>query len=145
MARPTRPPLITTAFIALAAADLAYFTADGVAIFALPLYVVGPIDGNEFAAGVAFGAFAVSALVLRPIAGRLADQFGRRPMMIGGALLAAGSLALTAVADSLPIVIALRTNDTRTPMPGATRPLPCDAAALDALDGKSAPSSPRTS
>lgn len=108
MARPTRAPLITTAFIALAVAELAYFTAAGVAIFALPLYVVGPIEGNEFAAGVAFGAFAVSALVLRPIAGRMADQFGRRPMMIGGTLLAAGALGLTAIADSLPVVIALR-------------------------------------
>lgn len=34
----------------------------------------------------------------------------------------------------LPIVIALRTNDVKTPMPGATKPLDCDAAALDALD-----------
>ncbi|MGR0219132.1 MFS transporter [Agromyces sp. ZXT2-6] len=108
MARPTRAPLITTAFVALAAADLAYFTADGMAIFALPLYVVGPIGGNEAAAGIAFGAFAVSALVLRPIAGRLADQFGRRPLLVGGALLAAGALALTATADSLVVVVALR-------------------------------------
>jgi hypothetical protein len=36
----------------------------------------------------------------------------------------------------LPIIITLRTNDIRTPMPGATRPLACDAAALDALDGE---------
>ena len=34
----------------------------------------------------------------------------------------------------MPIVIALRTNDARTPMPGATRPLPFDAAAFAALD-----------
>lgn len=108
MARPMRAPLITTAFVALAVADLAYFTAHGMAIFALPLYVVGPIGGNEAAAGIAFGAFAVSALVLRPIAGRLADQFGRRPLLVGGALLLAASFALTAVADSLVVVIALR-------------------------------------
>jgi hypothetical protein len=36
----------------------------------------------------------------------------------------------------LPIVIALKTNDTKTPMPGATRPLACDQVALDALDGE---------
>ena len=108
LAPSTRAPLITTAFVALAVADLAYFTADGIAIFALPLYVVGPIGGNEAAAGIAFGAFAVSALVLRPIAGRLADQFGRRPLLVGGALLAAGALGLTAIADSLVVVVALR-------------------------------------
>jgi hypothetical protein len=36
--------------------------------------------------------------------------------------------------DHVPIVIALHANDQRTPMPGATRPLPFDAAAMDALD-----------
>ncbi len=34
----------------------------------------------------------------------------------------------------LPIVIALRTNDDKTPMPGATHPQKFDAAAFDALD-----------
>ena len=34
----------------------------------------------------------------------------------------------------LPIVITLHTNDTKTPMPGATKPLPCDTAAMDALE-----------
>jgi hypothetical protein len=36
----------------------------------------------------------------------------------------------------LPIVIALRTNDGKTPMPGATTPLACDEVALDALEGE---------
>ncbi|HUE64531.1 MAG TPA: Ca2+-dependent phosphoinositide-specific phospholipase C [Rhizomicrobium sp.] len=36
--------------------------------------------------------------------------------------------------DHLPIIIALRTNDDRTPMPGATHPQMFDAAAFDALD-----------
>lgn len=36
----------------------------------------------------------------------------------------------------LPIVITLRTNDSKTPIPGATRPLPCDEAALNALESE---------
>lgn len=36
----------------------------------------------------------------------------------------------------MPIVVTLKTNDVRTPMPGATRPLAIDGAALDALDGE---------
>lgn len=36
----------------------------------------------------------------------------------------------------LPITIVLNPNDTRTPMPGATRPLPFDTAGFDALDGE---------
>lgn len=36
--------------------------------------------------------------------------------------------------DHLPIVMALRTNDDKTPMPGATHPQKFDAAAFDALN-----------
>lgn len=108
MAATTPEPLFTRAFIALGAADLAYFTAAGLAIFALPLYVTGPLGDHEAAAGLSVGAFAVSALVLRPIAGRIADRYGRRPLLVGGALLAALCLALLAVTQDLVVVIALR-------------------------------------
>src|SRR5258708_39444170 len=36
--------------------------------------------------------------------------------------------------DHLPITIVLKTNDAKTPMPGATTPKVCDEAALNALD-----------
>lgn len=36
----------------------------------------------------------------------------------------------------LPIIIALKTNDTKTPMPGATKPQPCDEAAMNALENE---------
>ena len=101
-------PLLTPAFLLLAVADLAYFTAAGVAIFTLPLYVTGPLGSDEAGAGIAFGAFAVTALVLRPFAGRASDVHGRRPLLLGGALLAAVTMALTAHVDSLVMVVVLR-------------------------------------
>ncbi|HVK24407.1 MAG TPA: MFS transporter, partial [Actinokineospora sp.] len=100
--------LFTPAFVRLGAADLGYFTAAGVAIYALPHYVTGPVGADRAAAGLAFGVFTVSALVLRPFAGRLVDTVGRRPMLIGGAALAAVGLALTPLVDSLPLLVALR-------------------------------------
>jgi predicted MFS family arabinose efflux permease len=103
-----RTSLFTRAFVMLGLADLAYFTAVGVAVYALPLYATGPLGSNEAGAGIAFGAFAVSALVLRPYAGRLCDTWGRQPLLVGGALIAAVGLALTASADTLGAVIALR-------------------------------------
>lgn len=109
MASPPPPErLFTPQFIALGVADLAYFTAVGVAIFALPLYVTGPIGGDEVGAGLAFGVFAVSALVLRPFAGRLADVYGRLPLLLGGAVLAAVSLGLIALVENLVAIVALR-------------------------------------
>jgi predicted MFS family arabinose efflux permease len=100
--------LFTRAFILLGLAEFAYFTAVGVSIYVLPLYVTGPIGSDEAGAGVAFGAFAVTALVLRPFVGRLADSRGRLPLMLGGALLASVGLVATAYAESLAMVIALR-------------------------------------
>jgi predicted MFS family arabinose efflux permease len=100
--------LFSRAFVALFLAELAYFTADGVAIYALPLYVTGPLGEDVGAAGLAFGAFFVSALVLRPVAGRAADRWGRRPLLLSGALLGALGLALTPYAAGLGGVIALR-------------------------------------
>lgn len=100
--------LFTAPFVRLAVADLAYFTAAGVAIYTLPLYVTGPVGSDEAGAGLAFGAFAVSALLLRPVAGRLCDTRGRLPLLVGGALLAAVAMFLTVFADGLATVVALR-------------------------------------
>jgi predicted MFS family arabinose efflux permease len=59
-------------------------------------------------AGLAFGAFALSAFVLRPFVGRLSDLQGRRPFLVGGALLAAVSLASLALTENIVVIIALR-------------------------------------
>ncbi len=104
----SRERLITPAFVRLAAADLAYFTSAGIAIYALPLWVTGPVGSDKSGAGLAFGAFAVSALILRPVAGRLADTRGRRPLLVGGALISAFAMLLTAYAESLVPVVLLR-------------------------------------
>jgi predicted MFS family arabinose efflux permease len=87
---------------------LCYFTGFGIAIFALPLYVTGPAGVGEALAGLAFGAFALSAFVLRPLVGRLSDLHGRRAFLVGGALLAAMSLASLALTDSIVVIVALR-------------------------------------
>ena len=100
--------LLTPAFVLLGLADLAYFTAVGVAIHTLPLYTTGPIGSDEAGAGLAFGAFGVTALVCRPFAGRLSDTRGRLPLMVAGSGLAGlGMLALPYV-DSLAAVVAIR-------------------------------------
>ena len=100
--------LLTAAFVRLTLADVAYFTATGVAIYTLPLWVTGPIGADKSGAGLAFGAFAVSALILRPVAGRLADTRGRRPLLVGGALISAVGMLGTAYADNLVLVVLLR-------------------------------------
>lgn len=53
----------------------------------LPRYVRGPLDSSDLAVGVVIGSYAITGLLLRPIAGRLADTRGRRPTVLIGALL----------------------------------------------------------
>lgn len=100
--------LLTAPFILLGLSELAYFTSVGVAIYTLPLYTTGPIGTDEAGAGLAFGAFGVTALLCRPFAGRLSDQRGRIPLMLVGAVLAGVGMALFPFMDSLMAVIVLR-------------------------------------
>jgi MFS family permease len=87
-----RPVLFTRTFATLAAASFAYFTAAGILLPALPRYVIGPLQGGSVAVGVVVGAFSVSAVLVRPLAGRLGDRRGRRPLLLVGALLVAVSV-----------------------------------------------------
>jgi MFS family permease len=106
---PTKPSrLFTPAFVALSMAELAYFTAAGLTIPVTPLFAHGPLGADAVGVGLAVGAFSITALVLRPYAGRLSDRVGRRPLLIGGALAFAAVLAAHAVVDTLPALIGLR-------------------------------------
>jgi predicted MFS family arabinose efflux permease len=82
---PTRPALLTPAFVAVTLASLAYFTGDGVLVPAVPRYVQGPLAAGDVAVGLVVGAFSLSAFFLRPWVGGLGDRWGRRPLMVLGA------------------------------------------------------------
>lgn len=108
-----RPPdtLFTGAFVWLTLSDLAYFTAAGALIAVTPFFVTGPLGSGPAAVGLAVGAFSVSTLVLRPLAGRWTDRHGRRPLLIGGAALFAvlvlGHLLVTDIAGLVVLRLVL--------------------------------------
>ena len=109
MARPeAEPSLFSRAFLTVAVAELAYFTADGVVLPALPRYVEGPLGGGDIQVGLVIGAFSVSAFFLRPWAGRAGDRRGRRILMVTGASMFAVSVAGYLVATSVPVLVAMR-------------------------------------
>jgi len=106
--RRSTDPLFTPAFIALTLSDLAYFTASGALIGVTPFFVTGPLEAGPAAVGLTFGAFSVSTLVLRPLAGRWTDRHGRRPLLIGGAGLFAVLVLGHLLVDDLVWLLALR-------------------------------------
>jgi MFS family permease len=103
-----RSRLLTPAFLAVSLASLAYFIADGITIPILQKFVVGPLGGDRVAVGIAYGAFSLTALVLRPLAGSFSDRRGRRPLIVGGAVLFAVGVLGHLVATTIPILIVMR-------------------------------------
>jgi len=61
----------------------------GAVLPVLPRYVRGPLDAGDVAVGVVIGSYAVTGLLLRPFAGRLADHRGRKPTVLLGSFLVA--------------------------------------------------------
>jgi MFS family permease len=66
----------------------------GATLPVLPHYVKDELGGNDLEVGIVTGGFALTGIVCRPIAGNLADRRGRKPTVMGGALLAAIAGAL---------------------------------------------------
>jgi MFS family permease len=89
-------------------ATFCYFLSIGALIPTVPLYVEGPLGGSDFSVGLVVGAFAFSAVLLRPFIGGLGDRRGRRILMVAGALIVGGSTALYGFASSIPALILLR-------------------------------------
>jgi MFS family permease len=100
--------LWTRAFAGLLVAELAYFLCVGLTFQVLPPYVAGPVGSDKAGAGLAVGAFGITALVCRPFAGRIVDRHGRRPLLAVGALLALVSMVLLATVDTVPAIVAVR-------------------------------------
>jgi MFS family permease len=103
-----KPRLVTPQFVLLGSAGLAYFLADGLLVPAVPRYVAGELTGGNIAVGLVVAAFSLSALVLRPWAGRLTDRHGRSLAMVGGGIIFATSVAAYGLVDSVEALSLLR-------------------------------------
>jgi len=106
--QPGRARLVTRPFVLVTAVALIFFVYVGMMVPIVPLFIEGPIDAGEFGIGLTVAVFALTAILARPVVGRIADRYGRRVLMVGGALIAAAGGALSAYAVSLPQLLALR-------------------------------------
>jgi len=100
--------LLTPAFVAVTSATMLYFLAYGTVTPVLPHFVTRNLGQGNFAVGVTVGAFAVSAILTRPLAGRLGNWAGRRWLMLIGAAIAGSSIAAYGLASNLFVLILLR-------------------------------------
>ncbi len=103
-----REPLLTRRFVVVVISGLFYFLAMGAILPVVPRYVDKRLGGDDIAVGVAVGALAVGAILLRPLAGRIGDRYGRRVLMVGGATVVATTAACAGLIAALPWLIATR-------------------------------------
>ncbi len=103
---PQRPAM--RASVQVWAATLLGFLSVGAVLPVLPRYVKGPVGAGDVSVGIVVGCFAFAAVVARPLAGRLADERGRRRVMLAGMGVSAVAGALLAVPLGVPGLVVAR-------------------------------------
>jgi MFS family permease len=103
-----RPRLFSAMFLLVTVATLAYFVSVGALQPILPRFVEGALGGGDVEVGIVVGAFAFSAVLVRPIIGPIGDRRGRRLLIVVGAGIVALSVFGYVFADSLWLLILLR-------------------------------------
>lgn len=106
-AQPTER-LLTRRFVVLTLSTFLYFTALGALVPTLPRYVKDELHGGGLEIGIAVGVFALAAGLLRPFAGRLGDQRGRRLLVVGGSAIFAVAALGYVLATSLAVLVVAR-------------------------------------
>jgi len=105
---PAPARLVTGPFVSLAAAALAFYIAGGIILPVTPRFVEDRLGGGSLEVGIVFASYALASLLLQPIVGWSSDRFGRRPLLVGGALLTVAGMLLHLVAMNVAILVAAR-------------------------------------
>lgn len=109
MTTPARSaPRPGAAFAGVFAVTFAGLVAVGAVLPVLPRYVHGPLGGGNVAVGIVIGSYAVTGLLLRPFAGRLADRRGRKTAVLIGSAVVAAAGFLYLLPLGIPGLIAAR-------------------------------------
>ena len=104
----SRPRLITKPFLAVTAATGAFFVYVGMLVPLLPTFIEDELGAGELGIGLTIAAFALAAIVARPLIARLIERYGRRRRDDRRVPARRRRRVLCATVDSLPPLLALR-------------------------------------
>jgi MFS family permease len=100
--------LLSPQFAVVMLASFAYFTALGALLPTVPRFVEDELGGGGVQVGIGVGAYAVSAALLRPWAGRIGDTKGRRLLAVAGSCVVAVSILGYSLATNLWMLVLAR-------------------------------------
>lgn len=103
-----RERLITGPFVAVTGAALVFFVYIGLLVAVVPRFVEDSLGAGEFGVGLTLAAFATAAILARPFLGWAGDRYGRRRLMMGGAVLAALAGGLAGFVDTMWMLLIIR-------------------------------------
>jgi MFS family permease len=103
-----RQRVVTWPFVVVTAVTLVFFTSIGVTLVTVPLFVERELGAGEFGIGLTIASFAAAAIAARPLITRLGDRYGRRRLMMGGAVLAAAGSLGAGFSETLPMLLVFR-------------------------------------
>lgn len=92
--------------LATSATDGAKMIANGALMAFLPIYGVA-VGLNPGEVGVLFGVQGITSFFSKPVMGRVSDRVGRKPLIVVGLLICAGTFVLIPSVSSLPILVVL--------------------------------------
>lgn len=100
--------LVTGPFVSVTVTAFVFFFYIGMVVVTVPRLVEDELGSGEFGVGLTVATFALAAVFARPFLGRLTERFGRRALMMSGALLAAAASVVTGFSTELWHVLVMR-------------------------------------
>ena len=88
--------LVTGRFLLVCGSTLAFFTAIGINIPVLPLFIERELHRSDIAVGFTVTTLSLAAVVARPLLGLAGRRFGQQRLMVAGGLLGAVGFGLCA-------------------------------------------------
>lgn len=95
-----------TRVLVTSATDGAKMIANGALMAFLPIYGLS-IGLNPGEVGLLFGVQGITSFLSKPVMGRTSDRVGRRPLILLGLMICAGTFVLIPFVSGLPILLAL--------------------------------------
>jgi MFS family permease len=95
-------------FVLLYVATFLFYLSFQMLLPIIPLYATA-LGGRESQIGIVMGIFAFAAMLLRPVAGELADRLGRYPLVLAGsAIFATAAIAYPTVGRTIGALLIIR-------------------------------------